>query len=81
MNHEPIKMNGAVISSSVLSTLEYFQSDDNKVINQDIAVLKDLLVLVSLPDNDNMPLGEEKIDLVENLSCFIRMIEGLKAHT
>lgn len=67
------------LNQAVLSTLTYFQECDNHNSETGIKMLHKILVILCLPVNDNLPQGNEKLELVEDLSLFISMFEGFKA--
>ncbi|MFZ4547998.1 MAG: hypothetical protein ACOYN4_11215 [Bacteroidales bacterium] len=67
------------LSQKVLDTLDYFQEIDNNNLKKSTELLHKILVLLCLPVNENLPQNNEKLELVEDLSLFISMIDGLKA--
>lgn len=67
------------LNQAVLSTLTYFQEVNNYNLEHGTLMLHKILVMLCLPVNENLPQGEEKLELVEDLSLFISMLDGFKA--
>lgn len=67
------------LSQKVLDTLTILQECDNHNLNEYTRLLHQILVLLCLPVNENMPQGNNKLELVEDLSMFISLLDDLKA--